>query len=81
MIFGYSKKQALNSSLTKLFKKQDLMKFLKQNKEVNNFPITGTNKSKKRLILDATLTHIHKEDNPKELIYLLIARDQMQRFQ
>jgi len=82
IIFGYSKKDALNSSLTIFFKKKDLNKFMKYNhKEVNNFEIESTHKSKRKLILDATLTHIHKENNQKELVYLLIARDQTKKLE
>lgn len=76
MIFGYSKKQALNSSLTKLFRKKDLVKYLNHKKEVNNFSIPGFHKTKGKITVDATLTHIHKEENRKEIIHLLIARYQ-----
>lgn len=74
MIFGYSKKHALKINLAKLIRKNDILKFIKHRKEVNNFSISGTHKSKKKVIIDATLTHIHKEGNKRDLIYLLIAR-------
>jgi len=80
LIFGYSKKDMLNSKLSKIFSNKDLQKFLKNKKEVNNFQISTNHKSNKKLLIDATLTHIVKEDNNKnDKIYLLIARDQTEK--
>ena len=79
MIFGYNSKDMLDSKLTKLFSSKEIKKFLKDKKKVNNFQISCTNKSKKKLIIDATLTHIIKDDSKNDVIYLLIARDKTEK--
>jgi len=79
LIFGYNKKEMLNSKLTKIFSTKDIQKFLKNKKAFNNSQISIHNKSKNKAIIDATVTHIHKENNKNDKIYLLIARDQTKK--
>jgi PAS domain S-box-containing protein len=75
LIFGYSKKNILNSKITKIFSTKDITKSLSHEKTSHNFKINGEHKNKRKLIIDATLTHISTGDEKDKKIYLLIARD------
>ena len=75
MVFGFSKKDALNSKITKIVPAKEINKYLGNKNKHDKFQIEAKNKAKKHLIINATLTHISVGDKKESLVYLLIARD------
>lgn len=75
MVFGYSKKDALGSKITKLLPTKEINKYLGAKNKHDKFEIKAKNKAKKPLIINATLTHIKDGDTKDAITYLLVARD------